>query len=167
MPLQNRPLVIRLRQFRLQRIAPGGMVFKSDFQIIQRRADSFELGGAAGLVEFGAIDANLAFYLEFAYICTPTTYESAAMIAKPPDQKKYVEQFWRKYEVLNEIAPEPRPALEAFISFLDVAYQTWLRSGNVDAQIEADIQHHVDMQKQWAKLRELENDAFRANASRS
>lgn len=88
------------------------------------------------------------------------------MIVEPLDQKKYIEQFWRKYEVLNEIAPEPRPSLEEFIPFLDAAYRTWMRSGNIDAQIEADMQHHVDMQKQFAKLRDLENDAFRANPSR-
>jgi hypothetical protein len=109
---------------------------------------------------------NLAFYRKLAYLFTPTAKENKSMTAKPHDQKKYIEQFWRKYEVLNEIAPEPRPELEEFIPFLDVAYRTWLRSGNVDAQIEADIQHHVEVQKQFAKLRELENDALRANASR-
>jgi hypothetical protein len=40
-----------LIDFRLQRIAPGGIVLESHFQIIQR--DSFELGGAAGLLKFG------------------------------------------------------------------------------------------------------------------
>jgi hypothetical protein len=82
------------------------------------------------------------------------------------EQKKYIEQFWRKYEVLNEIAPEPQPSLDDFIPFLNVAYQTWLRTGNVEAQIEADIQHHVAMQQWFAKLREIENDPFRANPSR-
>jgi hypothetical protein len=57
------------------------------------------------------------------------------------EQRKYIEQFWRKYEELNEIAPGLGPS-------------------NVDAQIEADIQHHVDMQKQFAKLRELEMTPF-------
>ena len=61
---QNRPVVVRLRQFRLQRIAPGGIVFESHFQIIQREA--FELGGAAGLLEFGvgrfgAVHSNNVF----------------------------------------------------------------------------------------------------------
>lgn len=73
---------------------------------------------------------------------------------------------FQKSVKFNEIAPEPQPALDDFIPFLNVAYQTWLRPGNVEAQIEADIQHHVAMQQGFAKLREIENDPFRANPSR-
>jgi hypothetical protein len=76
------------------------------------------------------------------------------------EQQKYIKQFWRKYQVLNEIAPEPRPSLDEFIPFLDAAYRTWLRSGNTEVQIEADIQHHIAMQKWFAKLREIEHDAL-------
>jgi len=78
------------------------------------------------------------------------------MAAINVEQHQYIEQFWRKYEVLNEIAPEPHPSLDEFIPFLDAVYRTWLRSENTTAQIEADIQHHVAMQRQFAKLRELE-----------
>ncbi len=81
------------------------------------------------------------------------------------DQEKYITQFWRKYEVLNEIAPEPQPALKDFVSFLEVAYRTWLRSPNTAAQVEADIQHHVMLQELFSQLREHEHDALRADAS--
>jgi hypothetical protein len=81
------------------------------------------------------------------------------------DQEKYIKQFWRKYEILNEIALEARPSLNDFVSFLEVAYSTWLRSPNIAAQVEADIQHHVALQRRFFQLREREHDALRADAS--
>lgn len=82
------------------------------------------------------------------------------------EQKDDLAQFWRKYEVLQELVPAPQPSLQEFIPFLDVAYRTWLRSPNTAAQVEEDIAHHVELQRLFSQLREREHDRLRADTSR-
>ena len=73
------------------------------------------------------------------------------------DRKKYIEEFWHKYEAMGNLDEEFPPSKEVFFSFLNSAYRAWLNSGKTSAQIEADIQHHIEMQKTFMKLRKAES----------
>ena len=74
------------------------------------------------------------------------------------DRKKYIEQWWRKYEAMNELGQNWQPSPELFFEFFEFAYNAWLNSSKTAAQIEADIQHHIEMQKVFSKLRKAHGD---------
>ncbi|MCG3118059.1 MAG: hypothetical protein ALAOOOJD_00193 [bacterium] len=79
-----------------------------------------------------------------------------------PKRKKYAEQWWRKYEVMNKVDTElektsPTPP-EVFFDFVDSAYEAWLKTGKTGAQIEADIKHHIAMQKVFIKWRKVHGE---------
>ncbi len=66
---------------------------------------------------------------------------------------KRLEQFWLKYRGMEDLDIRFPPSREQFFSFFDSAYQVWFKTGNTSAQIEADLQHHVEMQKIFIKWR--------------
>jgi len=75
------------------------------------------------------------------------------------ERKKYIEQWWRKYEVMNTMEAEleekfPTPP-ELFYSLMNSVYHNWLKFGKTSAIIEADIAHHIAMQKVFKKWREV------------
>lgn len=65
-----------------------------------------------------------------------------------------LERWWLKYEAAGDLVVEPVPP-EVFFEFADSAYETWLKSGKTAAQIEADIAHHIAVQKTFKKWREV------------
>lgn len=69
-------------------------------------------------------------------------------------RKKQVEQWWLKYEQANEEKNEAIPR-DAFWEFAESAYDAWLMSGKIEAQIEADIKHHIIVQKTFTKWRKI------------
>jgi len=74
-------------------------------------------------------------------------------------RRKYIEQWWRKYEVMNAMEAEleeefPMPP-EVFFDMMNSVYRNWLKSGNTSAIIEADLAHHIVMQKVFKKWREV------------
>jgi len=77
-------------------------------------------------------------------------------------RKKYIEQWWRKYEAMNELDAELNakfpPSRELFFELVDSAYSAWLKTGKTKAQIEADIEHHIAMQKVFKKWREVHGE---------
>ncbi len=70
------------------------------------------------------------------------------------DHKKYVEHWWLKYEAADDVNAEAMPR-ELFFEFAESAYEAWLKSGKTAAQIEADIEHHIAVQKTFKKWREV------------
>jgi hypothetical protein len=74
------------------------------------------------------------------------------------DRKKYIEQWWHKYEAMGDLDAEFPPSRKVFFDFFHSAYHAWLKSGNTSAQIEADLQHHIAMQKVFMKWREVYGD---------
>jgi len=78
------------------------------------------------------------------------------------ERKKYIEQWWRKYEVMNAMEDEieekfPTPP-ELFFELVDSAYEAWLKTGKTAAQVEADIEHHIALQKVFKKWREVHGE---------
>jgi len=78
------------------------------------------------------------------------------------ERKKYIAQWWRKYEVMNKVDAElekkfPTPP-EVFFELVDSAYEAWLKTGQTAAQIEADIKHHIAMQKVFKKWRKVHGE---------
>ena len=71
------------------------------------------------------------------------------------DRKKYIEQFWHKYEAMEDLDAQFPPSRELLFSFPNSAYQAWLHSGRASAEIEADIEHHIAIQKVFIKWREV------------
>ncbi len=71
------------------------------------------------------------------------------------DRKKYIEEFWHKYEAMGDLDAEYPPSREVFFDFVESAYHAWLDSGKTSAQIEADLEHHIAMQKVFTKWREV------------
>jgi hypothetical protein len=74
-------------------------------------------------------------------------------------RKKYIEQWWRKYEVMNAMEAElekkfPTPP-EVFYSLMNSVYRHWLKSGKSSVVIDADLAHHIAMQKVFKKWREV------------
>lgn len=65
------------------------------------------------------------------------------------ERKKYIEQWWRKYEVANEFDAEYRLKEEsslppqAMADFLDSVYRMWLKSGDLAAEHQANLAHHI------------------------
>jgi len=77
-------------------------------------------------------------------------------------RKKYIEQWWRKYEVMNAMEAEleekfPTPP-EVFFDLVDSAYEAWLNTGKTAAQVEADLKHHIAMQKVFKKWRKVHGE---------
>ncbi|NUO78493.1 hypothetical protein HUU05_00325 [candidate division KSB1 bacterium] len=71
--------------------------------------------------------------------------------------KKYIDRWWLKYEAAGALDEEVVPR-ELFFEFADSAYEAWLKSGKTAAQIEADIKHHIAVQKVFKKWREIHGD---------
>lgn len=75
------------------------------------------------------------------------------------DRKKYIEQWWRKYETMNELENELDEKFqtppEVFYSLMNSVFRNWLKFGKTSAIIEADISHHIAMQKVFKKWREV------------
>lgn len=74
-------------------------------------------------------------------------------------RKRYIEQWWRKYEVMNKVdadleAKSP-PARKLFFELVNSAHRAWRKTGKINVQIEADIEHHIAMQKVFKKWREV------------
>ncbi|KAA0222792.1 hypothetical protein KJ068_20215 [bacterium] len=88
------------------------------------------------------------------------------------DRKKYIEQWWRKYEAANEFEAEYRlseeslPPPQVMADFLDSVYRMWLKSGDLAAESEANLAHHIAVQKVFAKMRQLHDDGLRTNPAR-
>jgi len=59
------------------------------------------------------------------------------------ERKKYIEQWWRKYEAMGDLDAEFPPSRELVFSLVNSAYFAWLHSGNAAAHIEAEISHHI------------------------
>jgi hypothetical protein len=78
------------------------------------------------------------------------------------NRKKYIEQWWRKYEAMNEVDAELDEKFptspEVFFEFVNSAYAAWLKTGKTAAQIEADIKHHIAMQKVFTKWRTIHGE---------
>lgn len=78
-------------------------------------------------------------------------------------RKKYIEQWWRKYEVMNAMEAEleekfPTPP-EVFHDMMNSVYRNWLKSCKTAAVIEADLAHHIAVQKFFKKWREVYDQA--------
>lgn len=71
--------------------------------------------------------------------------------------KKNSDRWWLKYEAVGDLNNEVMPR-ELFFEFADSAYEAWLNSGKTAAQIEADIEHHIAVQKTFKKWREVHGD---------
>lgn len=72
------------------------------------------------------------------------------------DRKKYIEEFWHKYEAMNELEAElPPTPREVFFDLVDSAYTAWLKTGKTATQIKADIEHHIAVRKLFKKWREV------------
>ncbi len=67
---------------------------------------------------------------------------------------KYIEHWWLKYEAANDLPDEAIPR-EWFFDFAESAYNTWLQNGNTATQFEADIAHHIAVQKVFKKWRKI------------
>lgn len=78
-----------------------------------------------------------------------------AKAAKIP--AKYIERWWLKYEAAGDLDTEVVPR-EVFFEFAESAYETWLKSGKTSAQIDADIEHHIVVQKTFKKWRKVYGD---------
>jgi len=74
-------------------------------------------------------------------------------------RKKYIEQWWRKYEVMNAMEAELEEKFptspEVFYDMMNSVYRNWLKSGNTAAVIEADLANHVAVQKVFKKWRKV------------
>ena len=71
------------------------------------------------------------------------------------DRKKYIEQWWRKYEAMGDLDAEFPPSRELFFELANSAYRAWLKAGNTSAHIEADLEHHIAMQKFFKRWQEV------------
>jgi len=74
------------------------------------------------------------------------------------DRKKYIEEFWHKYEAMGNLDDEFPPSRELFFDFVESAYNAWLNTGKTAAQSKADLQHHIAVQKVFTKWREVHGE---------
>ncbi len=76
------------------------------------------------------------------------------------DRKKYIEEFWHKYEVMNALEGElpPRPR-ELIFELMNSVHRAHLNSGKAPALTEIDIEHHIAMQKVFKKWREVYDES--------
>jgi hypothetical protein len=81
------------------------------------------------------------------------------------DRKKYIEKLRRKVQALGNLDTEHRPSQESFFELMDAHHQAWLNSEHREADIEADIAHHIAMQKIFKKWREV-YDEKKSNPNR-
>lgn len=84
--------------------------------------------------------------------------QQQAIITMTDDRKKYIEQWWRKYEAMGDLDAEFPPSREVFFDFVESAYDAWIKTGKTTVQIEADIEHHIAMQKIFQKWREVHGE---------
>ena len=68
------------------------------------------------------------------------------------DRKKYIEQWWRKYEAMANLDAEFPPSREVFFELVNSVYRHSLKSGKTSAHIEKDMQHHIAMQQLFKKM---------------
>ncbi len=77
-------------------------------------------------------------------------------------RKRYIEQWWRKYEVMNAMEAELQEKFpispEVFFELVDSAYEAWLKTGKTAAQIDADTQNHIAVQKVFKKWRKVHGE---------
>jgi hypothetical protein len=75
------------------------------------------------------------------------------------NRKKYIEQWWRKYEAMAKLEKEINrkfpPAPRVFSSLMNSTHRVWRLSGKASVLIKADIEHHIAMQKLFKKWREV------------
>jgi hypothetical protein len=83
------------------------------------------------------------------------------------DRKKYIEEFWHKYEAMNaleaELPPTPR---ELVFELMNSVHRARLNSGKSSVLIELDIEHHIAMQKAFKKWREVLEELLAATKFR-
>lgn len=70
--------------------------------------------------------------------------------------QKNIDRWWLKYETIAH--DDAIVSHEEFIEFAGAAYEAWLQSGKTAAQIEADTEHHIAVQKVFKKWREVYGD---------
>jgi hypothetical protein len=87
----------------------------------------------------------------------PNDKDTAMKSPRIRQNKKHSERWWLKYEAAGAHDDEVLPR-ELFLEFADSAYEAWLKSGKTAAQIEADIEHHIAVQKTFKKWREVYGD---------
>ncbi len=71
------------------------------------------------------------------------------------DRKKYIEQWWRKYEVANELDKEFPLPHEQIYDLMNSVHQFRLNAGYADNDLEEDMAHHIAMQKVFMKWRDI------------
>lgn len=67
------------------------------------------------------------------------------------ERKKYIEQWWRKYEAMGDLDAEFPPSPEAFFSCLNSTHRAMIQSGKSESHLEDDIEHHLKLQKTFVK----------------
>lgn len=74
------------------------------------------------------------------------------------DRKKYIEEFWHKYEAMGNLDEEFPPSKDVFFSSLNSVFRACLHSGKTAEHIKADIRHHIEMQKTFRKMRKAHGE---------
>lgn len=75
------------------------------------------------------------------------------------DRKKYIEEFWHKYEAMNKIEAElPPTPPELIFELMNSVHRAHLNSGKSSVLVELDIEHHIAMQKAFKKWREVHDE---------
>jgi hypothetical protein len=77
------------------------------------------------------------------------------------DRKKYIEEFWHKYEAMNEIEAElPPTPRDLIFELMNSVHRAQLNSGKTSFLIDLDIEHHIAMQKVFKKWREVYDESL-------
>lgn len=72
------------------------------------------------------------------------------------DRKKYIEEFWHKYEAMNELEAElPPTPRELVFELMNSVHRVHLNSDKTSFLFDRDVEHHVAMQKIFKKWREV------------